>query len=254
MRSGIPTNTRQPLRRRSPAKRKHLRMMGTPVWCLPWELRCLSVLSGPGCSGRPDRIDRLGSRGMVSVADRYRSKAGVSCEGRGLVQETHAGTGFTTRIQVLRALHRPSIWPVPARAGEVVGQRSCSRRTSGSKHCRSEHGRRIGQQTASGEAHPCATCRWCHVPHHHGREGKATLRILKFQTSNSNGELVGSPIAASKTAPGFYAQPSPINREGQSAFSTIAYEDSSFCRELPKTAEDYQAKDLEDQRRQLPRR
>ncbi|GMN69817.1 hypothetical protein TIFTF001_038862 [Ficus carica] len=104
---------------------------------------------------------------------------------------------------------------------------------------------------------PCVagvTCRWCHVPHHHGREGKATLRILKFQTSNSNGELAGSPIAVSKTAPGFYAQPSPINSEGQSAFSTIAYEDSSFCQELPKTAEDYQAKDLEDQCRQLPRR
>ncbi|GMN25665.1 hypothetical protein TIFTF001_001017 [Ficus carica] len=31
---------------------------------------------------------------MVFVADRYRSKAGVSCEGRGLVQETHAGTGL----------------------------------------------------------------------------------------------------------------------------------------------------------------
>nr|GMN70206.1 hypothetical protein TIFTF001_039252 [Ficus carica] len=93
------------------------------------------VLSGSGCSGRPDRIDRLGSRGMVSVADRYMSKAGVSYEGRGLVQETHAGSGFTTRIQVLRALHRPSTWPVLARAGEVVGQRSCSRRTSGSKHC-----------------------------------------------------------------------------------------------------------------------
>ncbi|GMN70210.1 hypothetical protein TIFTF001_039253 [Ficus carica] len=72
---------------------------------------------------------------MVSVADRYMSKAGVSYEGRGLVQETHAGSGFTTRIQVLRALHRPSTWPVLARAGEVVGQRSCSRRTSGSKHC-----------------------------------------------------------------------------------------------------------------------
>ncbi|GMN29231.1 hypothetical protein TIFTF001_002352 [Ficus carica] len=88
MRSGIPTNTRQSLRRRSPAKRKHLGMMGTPVWCLSRALRCLSVLSGPGCSGQPDRIDRLGypilpgqvtvagdvmccrSRGMVPVADR----------------------------------------------------------------------------------------------------------------------------------------------------------------------------------------
>ncbi|GMN64330.1 hypothetical protein TIFTF001_033408 [Ficus carica] len=58
---------------------------------------------------------------MVSVAGRYRSKAGVSYEGRGLVQETHADIGFTTRIQVLRVLHRPSTWPVPARAGEVVG-------------------------------------------------------------------------------------------------------------------------------------
>ncbi|GMN67004.1 hypothetical protein TIFTF001_036078 [Ficus carica] len=58
---------------------------------------------------------------MVPVADRYRSKAGVSYEGRGLVKETHAGTGFTTRIQVLRALHRPSTRPVPAKAGEVLG-------------------------------------------------------------------------------------------------------------------------------------
>ncbi|GMN69559.1 hypothetical protein TIFTF001_038605, partial [Ficus carica] len=73
---------------------------------------------------------------MVPVAERYRSKAGVSCEGRGLVQETHAGTGFTTRIQVLGALHRPSIWSVPARTGEVVGQRSYSRRMFGLKHCR----------------------------------------------------------------------------------------------------------------------
>ncbi|GMN69153.1 hypothetical protein TIFTF001_038207 [Ficus carica] len=133
-----------------------------------------TVNGGPGCSGQPDRIDRLGypvdiSRWMVPVADRRRSKAGVSSERRGLVQKTHASTGSTTRIQVLRALHRPSIWPVPARTGEVVGQRSCSRRTFGFKHCRalsemSEHGRRIGQQTAPGEAHPCATCRWCHVP------------------------------------------------------------------------------------------
>ncbi|GMN57031.1 hypothetical protein TIFTF001_026153, partial [Ficus carica] len=60
---------------------------------------------------------RVGDRRMVvSDADRYRSKAAVSCEGRGLVQETHAGSGFTTRINVLRALHRPSTWPVPARA------------------------------------------------------------------------------------------------------------------------------------------
>ncbi|GMN51828.1 hypothetical protein TIFTF001_020974 [Ficus carica] len=60
MRSGIPTNARQSLRRRSPAKWKHLGMMGTPVWCLPWALRCLSVLSGPGCSGRPGRVGCLG--------------------------------------------------------------------------------------------------------------------------------------------------------------------------------------------------
>ncbi|GMN42808.1 hypothetical protein TIFTF001_012015 [Ficus carica] len=74
---------------------------------------------------------------MVPVADRYRSKAGVSYERRGeLVQKTHAGTDSTTRIQVLEAPLCPSIWPVPARTGDVVGQRSCSRRTSGSKHCR----------------------------------------------------------------------------------------------------------------------
>ncbi|GMN67425.1 hypothetical protein TIFTF001_036477 [Ficus carica] len=92
---------------------------------------------------------------MVSVADRYRSKAGVSCEGRGLVQETHADTGFTTRIQVHGALHRPSIWPVPARTGEVVGQRSCSRRTSGSKHCRVGHGFAywMGETTSNKKSH-----------------------------------------------------------------------------------------------------
>ncbi|GMN34862.1 hypothetical protein TIFTF001_044953 [Ficus carica] len=45
---------------------------------------------------------------MVSVADRYRTKAAVSCEGRGLVRKTLAGSGFTARIKVLRALHRPS--------------------------------------------------------------------------------------------------------------------------------------------------
>ncbi|GMN54048.1 hypothetical protein TIFTF001_023179 [Ficus carica] len=54
--------------------------------------------------------------------------------------------------------------PVPARTGEVVGQRNYSRRTSDSKHCRLERGRRIGQQTASGEAHPPATCRLCLAP------------------------------------------------------------------------------------------
>ncbi|GMN69212.1 hypothetical protein TIFTF001_038258 [Ficus carica] len=253
-------------------------MMGTPVWCLPWALRCLSVLSGPGCSGQPDRIDRLGSRWMVPVADRYRSKAGVSCERRGeLVQKTHVGTDSTTRIQVLGALLRPSIWPVPTRTGEVVGKRSCSRRTSGSKHCRTlsemSSGRYVlGDVSCSRdmvgvldnkqlpERHILVprvvgvTCHWCHVSHHHGREGKATLRTLKFRISNSNAELAGSRIVASKTASGFYAQPSSINSEGQSAFSTIAYEDSNFYRELPKTAEDNQAKDLEDQRRQLPRR
>ncbi|GMN55494.1 hypothetical protein TIFTF001_024626 [Ficus carica] len=41
-------------------KMKHLGMMGTPVWCLPRALRCLSVLSGPGCSGRPGRVGCLG--------------------------------------------------------------------------------------------------------------------------------------------------------------------------------------------------
>ncbi|GMN43181.1 hypothetical protein TIFTF001_012385 [Ficus carica] len=38
-------------------------MMGTPVWCLPWALRCLSqqgVSRGSECSGRPGRIDHLG--------------------------------------------------------------------------------------------------------------------------------------------------------------------------------------------------
>ncbi|GMN57125.1 hypothetical protein TIFTF001_026242 [Ficus carica] len=60
MRSGILTNTRQSLRRRSPAKWKHIGMMGTPVWCLPWALQCLSVLSGHGCSGRPGRVGNLG--------------------------------------------------------------------------------------------------------------------------------------------------------------------------------------------------
>ncbi|GMN63809.1 hypothetical protein TIFTF001_032905 [Ficus carica] len=40
----------------SPAKRKHLGMMGTPVWCLPRALRCLSAFRRPGCSGRPSRV------------------------------------------------------------------------------------------------------------------------------------------------------------------------------------------------------
>ncbi|GMN26356.1 hypothetical protein TIFTF001_043989, partial [Ficus carica] len=96
----------------------------------------------------------------------------------------------------------------------------------------------------------CVPCRWSHVAHNHGREGKAALRIFKFQTLNSSGKLAGSPIAASKTAPGFYARPSPINSGGQSALSNVACENLSFaesCRGLS-------AKDPEDQRRQLPRR
>ncbi|GMN71182.1 hypothetical protein TIFTF001_054051 [Ficus carica] len=178
---------------------------------------------------------------MVSVADRYRSKAGVSCEGRGLVQETHAGTGFTTRIQVLGALHRPSIWPVLARTGE------------------SEHGRRIGQQSFRRGVPLChvslvsravgATC----TPPRAGRQSDTSnFEISNFELEwgvggKSNRRLENRTRVLRPTL-------APINSEGYSALSTIAYEDSSFYRELPKTAEDYQAKDLEDQCRQLPRR
>ncbi|GMN20176.1 hypothetical protein TIFTF001_043019 [Ficus carica] len=89
--------------------------------------------------------------------------------------------------------------------------------------------RRIGQQTASGEAHPRATCRLCTVPFvprdappWAGRQsGTLNFEISKFELE---WELAGSPIAASKIAPGFYARPSPINSEGQSAFYTPAYE------------------------------
>ncbi|GMN64706.1 hypothetical protein TIFTF001_033779 [Ficus carica] len=120
-------------------------VVGTPKVKSARILIC--VLSGPGCSGRPGRVDRLGSRWMIPVADRYRNKAGVSCEISGeLVRKTHAGTESTTWIQVLGALLRPSICHVPARTGNVSGR-----------------GRRIGQQIAPGEAHPCATCRRCHV-------------------------------------------------------------------------------------------
>ncbi|GMN39560.1 hypothetical protein TIFTF001_008791 [Ficus carica] len=54
--SGSPVRTGQLLRRRSPAKGKHLGMMGTPVWC---------ASQGPGCSGRPRRVGYLGHPGAV---------------------------------------------------------------------------------------------------------------------------------------------------------------------------------------------
>ncbi|GMN61429.1 hypothetical protein TIFTF001_030512 [Ficus carica] len=85
MRSGIPTNTRRSLRRRSPVKWKHLGMMGTPVWCLPWALRCLSVLSGPGCSGRPGRVGCLGYR----VDSEQQDAMGVT--GKGATVPVRAG-------------------------------------------------------------------------------------------------------------------------------------------------------------------
>ncbi|GMN47480.1 hypothetical protein TIFTF001_016655 [Ficus carica] len=39
----------------SPAKRTHLGMMGTPVWCLPRALRCLRAFRGLGTT-RPGRL------------------------------------------------------------------------------------------------------------------------------------------------------------------------------------------------------
>ncbi|GMN61393.1 hypothetical protein TIFTF001_030481 [Ficus carica] len=132
------------------------------------------VLSGPECSGQPDRIDRLGypvdiSRWMVPVADRYRSKAGVSCEKRGLVQKTHAGTSSTTRIQVL-------------------GERSALNTAERCRRCRNMVGvlenKQLPERRTLVPRVVGVTCRWCHVSHHHEREGKATLRTLKFQISN----------------------------------------------------------------------
>ncbi|GMN22437.1 hypothetical protein TIFTF001_047436 [Ficus carica] len=83
--------------------------------------------------------------------------------------------------------------PVPARTGEVVGQRTYSRRTSGSKHCRSSGRYVLGHVSSSRnvvgvlgnkqlpEKRPlmprvaCVSHRWCHVAHHHEQEGKAAL-------------------------------------------------------------------------------
>ncbi|GMN19543.1 hypothetical protein TIFTF001_049927 [Ficus carica] len=157
---------------------------------------------------------------MVSVADKYRSKA-----------------GFTTRIQVLRAPHRPSTclfrrergrWSAK---GPILGERPALNTAEyiQRQYFVSGRGRRIGQQTASGEAYPRATCRLCTVPFvlrgtppRAGRQSSTlNFEISKFELK---WELAGSPIAASKTAPGFYARPSPINSEGQSAFYTPAYE------------------------------
>ncbi|GMN34446.1 hypothetical protein TIFTF001_044904 [Ficus carica] len=60
------------------------------------------------------------------------------------------------------------------------------------------------------------------TPPRAGRQsGTLNFEISKFELK---WESTGSPIAASKTAPGFYARPSPINSEGQSAFFTPAYE------------------------------
>ncbi|GMN42764.1 hypothetical protein TIFTF001_011974 [Ficus carica] len=58
-------------------KMKHLGMMGTPVWCLPWALRCLSVLPGFGCSGQPGRAGYLG---LLTGGDRRVVAAGA-CKG-----------------------------------------------------------------------------------------------------------------------------------------------------------------------------
>ncbi|GMN70418.1 hypothetical protein TIFTF001_039461 [Ficus carica] len=83
--------------------------------------------------------------------------------------------------------------PVLARTGEVVGQRTYSRRTSGSKHCRSSGRYVLGHVSSSRNVVgvlgnkqlpekrtlvprvACVSYCWCHVAHHHGREGKAAL-------------------------------------------------------------------------------
>nr|GMN65922.1 hypothetical protein TIFTF001_034987 [Ficus carica] len=120
---------------------------------------------------------------MVSVADRCRSKA-----------------GFTTRIEVLGAQHRPIVWSV------CDGNASSSRDVVGV----------LGNKQ---------------LPE------KRTL-VPRVAGVLSNWKLAGSPIAASTTAPGFHARLLPINSEGLSAFSNVACENSSFaesCRRLPRT-------------------
>ncbi|GMN57049.1 hypothetical protein TIFTF001_026159 [Ficus carica] len=69
----------QLLRRRSPAKGKHLGMMGTPVWCPSWALRYLSASHGSGCSGRPSRVGYLGHPGGQTLSEWVAASDDVMC-------------------------------------------------------------------------------------------------------------------------------------------------------------------------------
>ncbi|GMN69542.1 hypothetical protein TIFTF001_038591 [Ficus carica] len=134
--------------------------------------------------------------------------------------------------------------PVPTRTREVVGQRISSRRMSGSKTCRSSGRYVLGHATCSRDVVGVL-----------GNKQLPEKRALVPRVAGvpPHWKLAGSPIAASTTAPGFHARLLPINSGGLSAISNAAHKNSSLCRELPKTAEDYLAKNPEDQRRQLPR-
>ncbi|GMN20742.1 hypothetical protein TIFTF001_043161 [Ficus carica] len=137
---------------------------------------------------------------MVSVADRCRSKA-----------------GFTTRIEVLGAQHRPSTYLFRRQRGRwsakghILGERPALRLADS----RDVVGVLGNKQLPE----------------------KRTL-VPRVAGVLSNWKLAGSPIAASTTAPGFHARLLPINSEGLSAFSNVACENSSFaesCRRLPRT-------------------
>ncbi|GMN51771.1 hypothetical protein TIFTF001_020925 [Ficus carica] len=113
--SGSPVRTGQSLRRRSPAKWKHLKMIGTPVWCLPWELRCLSASHGPGCSGRSSRVGYLGCPGVgwLSPVPAGADPVRVECGPEGLLSilDTFPEVEYSEHNLVRYAVH----------PGETVG-------------------------------------------------------------------------------------------------------------------------------------
>ncbi|GMN21565.1 hypothetical protein TIFTF001_043343 [Ficus carica] len=177
---------------------------------------------------------------MVSVADRCGSKA-----------------GFTTRIQVLRAPHRPSAYLFRrergrwSAKGSLLGERPALRPA--------EYIQRqyfvVGEYVEINIKPPSISGLTRDVVGVLGNKQLPEKRALVPRVAGvpSHWKLAGSPIAASTTAPGFHARLLPINSEGLSAFSNAAHKNSRLCRELPKTAEDYPAKNPEDQHRQLPR-
>ncbi|GMN27134.1 hypothetical protein TIFTF001_050454 [Ficus carica] len=90
--SSSPVRAGQSLHHRSPVKGKHLGMIGTPMWCLPWALQCLNASRGPECSGRPGRVSYLGHPGGDS-----RVVVAGACRGSYCQSRWNVGSGYSSQ-------------------------------------------------------------------------------------------------------------------------------------------------------------